>query len=323
MAAMPESALPSIVDLSLVPAHNLEMLLNDEISTWQQRFRWDFRPSADLLRRFAQSKSLAGFALQLGSELIGYTYYVFEEHKALIGDLYLRQDQATSHHETLLLTAVIHYLTLAAGIRRIESQLMTLPASSGSFLPFDRFVSRYDRLFMEVGRSDIVHLPTASTEFRVTFKPWGEKYQEEIARLVSAAYRGHIDSEINDQYRTIPGARQFLSNIIKFPGCGRFSAPASVVAIDQRTGHVCGVCLGSIIGTQSGHITQLCVLPAIRGARLGYELLRQTMTRFTELGCTTISLTVTRSNVDAIRLYESVGFTSQSTFPALVWEGFC
>ena len=322
MAAMPQPPLPSIVDLSRVSAESIELLLNEEISIWQQRFRWDFRSSADMLRRFVGARSLSGFGLQLGNELVGYTYHVFEGHKALIGDFYLRQDYVSPSSELILLNAIVQSLAMSSGIRRIESQLMMLPQVPVSALPFSRYLSRYDRLFMEASGSVASALQPASTEFRVSLVPWREKHQEEIAHLVSAAYRGHVDSEINDQYRTIPGARQFLANIIKFPGCGRFSPTASVVAIDERTGRVCGVCLGSIIAPQAGHVTQLCVLPAIRGARLGYELLRQTMVRFAELGCATVSLTVTASNVDAIRLYESVGYRSRATFPALVWEGF-
>jgi ribosomal protein S18 acetylase RimI-like enzyme len=131
-----------------------------------------------------------------------------------------------------------------------------------------------------------------------------------------------VDSEINDQYRTVPGARHFLTNIIKYPGCGNFSADASTVALDERTGRVCGACLTSLISGSAGHITQLCILPAIRGQHLGYELLRRSLARLADLGCTTVSLTVTCTNVGAIRLYESVGFRPHSTFPALVWEGF-
>jgi ribosomal protein S18 acetylase RimI-like enzyme len=77
-----------------------------------------------------------------------------------------------------------------------------------------------------------------------------------------------------------------------------------------------------LVAGDSGHVTQLCILPGIRGARLGYELMRQSLVRLVELGCTTVSLTVTCSNVDAIRLYESAGFQTRASFPALVWEGF-
>ena len=41
-----------------------------------------------------------------------------------------------------------------------------------------------------------------------------------------------------------------------------------------------------------------------------------------ELGCETVSLTVTCTNIDAVRLYERVGFHARSAFPALVWEDF-
>ena len=319
---MPELPLCEVVDLTTVSAESLDPLLNEEVAAWERRFHWDFRPSADLLRRFAHARSLSGFALRSATETLGYVYHVFEGHKALIGDFYLRDAYARSFDEMLLLSAVVQSLSLTPGIRRVESQLMMLHPTPTSSLPFTRFLNRYDRLFMEIGVAAIRQLPPASVAFRVSVVPWREKYREEIARLVSAAYRGHIDSEINDQYRTVPGARQFLSNITKFPGCGRFSPFASVVAIDEHTGRICGVCLGSLIAPNSGHVTQLCVLPAVRGARLGYQLLRESLLRFLELSCRSVSLTVTESNVDAVRLYESVGFQSQTSFPALVWEGF-
>jgi ribosomal protein S18 acetylase RimI-like enzyme len=64
------------------------------------------------------------------------------------------------------------------------------------------------------------------------------------------------------------------------------------------------------------------VLPALRGAHLGYELLRESLGRLGQLGCKTTSLTVTCSNADAIRLYQSMGFRIEATFPALVWQGW-
>jgi ribosomal protein S18 acetylase RimI-like enzyme len=109
-------------------------------------------------------------------------------------------------------------------------------------------------------------------------------------------------------------------NIIQYPGCGRFSPKASVVALDAGTGKVCGVCLASMVSETAGHVTQLCILPGVRGAHLGYELLRQSLTHLVGLGCSSVSLTVTCSNLEAIRLYESVGFRPVSTFPALVWQ---
>lgn len=322
MAARLEASLPELIELPKVTVGDLDPLLVEEITTWQQRFSWDFRPSAELLRRFLQIRSLYGYALASGSRIIGYAYQVCEGRKGLIGDFYLLREFACPSYEMLLLGAIVEALMRTPGTRRIESQLMMLHTPIAQPLPFAEHVRRHDRYFMEIDAGIAGRLASAAPDFRVTFLPWGERYQEEIAHLVAAAYRGHVDSDINDQYRTIPGARHFLMNIIKFPGCGNFFPAASVVGIDDSSGRVCGVCLASMVSPTSGHVTQLCVLPATRKARLGYELLRICLLRLIQAGCTSVSLTVTCTNVDAIRLYESIGFRTQTTFPALVWDGF-
>lgn len=322
MAALADAPLPDLVELPNLTVADLDPLLNEEIAVWERRFCWDFRPSAGLLRRFLQIHSLSGYALRLNRQVIGYAYHVCEGHKGLIGDFYVRAEHAGSANETMLLGAVVQGLMLAPGVRRIESQLMLLQSRLAQAPPFNRYLKRHDRYFMEMDSDSALKLPLRASGVRATFLPWAERFQEEIAHLVAASYKGHVDSEINDQYRTIPGARHFLINIVKFPGCGQFSPAASLVAIDGRTGRICGACLASLVSATSGHVTQLCVLPALRGARLGYELLRQCLVRLTGLGCTSMSLTVTSSNLDAIRLYEGAGFHSRSVFPACVWDGF-
>jgi len=322
MSARPDVRFSEIVELSTLTTNDLDSLFEEEIRVWEERFHWDFRASAELLRRFIQVRSLYGYALIDGKAVIGYTYYVCEGRKGLIGDFFVRQEHATAPNEMMLLGATVQGLMLISGIKRIESQLMMLHMPLRQQLPFTRYLTRHDRLFMEVNRSAITRLQPGEPKPGINFCPYSERLSEELAHLVSASYRGHVDSEINDQYRSIPGARHFLTNIVRFPGCGNFSPAASTLAIDQRSGRVCGACLASSVSLHSGHVTQLCVLPAIRGTRLGYELLRRTLFNMANAGCANVSLTVTTSNLAAIRLYESVGFKTHSSFPALVWEGF-
>jgi ribosomal protein S18 acetylase RimI-like enzyme len=322
MAALVEPHWGDVVELPKLGGTDLDELLAEEIEVWRERFAWDFRPSADLLRRYMQIHSLYGFALVRDSKITGYSYQVCEGRKGLIGDFFIRRQFAGPASELRLLQATVFALTGNPGIRRIESQLMMLAAGPEVRLPVNEHLKRYDRFFMDIRSFHARRLHVLNTEVRAAYVPWAEKYQEEIAHLVTAAYRGHVDSEINDQYRTIPGARQFLTNIIRFPGCGNFFPSASVVALDDHTGRVCGACLASLVSAASGHITQLCVLPGVRKARLGYELLRRSLLHLCDAGCESISLTVTGSNVAATRLYESVGFRTKAVFPALVWEGF-
>lgn len=322
MAAQSEALLPEIEDLRRASIAELDLLLEEEARLWDSEFAWDFRPSADLVRRFVQMQSLSGFVLRMGRELIGYAYHVFEDHKGLIGDFYVRPGPHSGAYEMLLLSAVIQNLMQTPGVRRIESQLLLSRASQALPPPFERYASRYDRQFMVIRHNTIRRLTPKAPTFRVRLVPWNDRLHEEVAHLIAGAYRGHVDSEINDQYRNIPGARRFLANIVRYPGCGRFSPSASIVAIDEGTGRVCGVCLASLVSQSSGHITQLCTLPAVRGTRLGYELLRRSLMEILNLSCSMASLTVTGTNTEAIRLYESVGFRHHATFPALVWENF-
>jgi ribosomal protein S18 acetylase RimI-like enzyme len=322
MAAHKEAWLPEVEDLRQVPASDLDRLLEEEARLWDAEYSWDFRPSADLVRRFVQMQSLSGYALRQGHELIGYGYQVFEDRKGLIGDFYVRPGPNSTSESMLLLGAIVQNLMRTPGVRRIESQLLLARVPTDLALPFDRYALRHDRKFMMVGSEAIRRLSPQPISFQAKLVPWSDRYQEDAAHLISAAYRGHVDSEINDQYRTIPGARRFLTNIVKYPGCGRFSPSASIVAIDEGSGRVCGMCLASLVSANSGHVTQICTLPGVRGSRLGYELLRRCLIEIINQGCTMVSLTVTCSNVEAIRLYESVGFLQHSTFPALVWEDF-
>lgn len=321
MAALPEAPRLEIVDLTQVTAQQLAPLFQQELETWRRRFRWDFRASVDLLTRYIKMQSLYGYALKAGNRIAGYTYFVCEGRKGLIGDFFVTEEFGEPEYEGSLLNAAVSGLMRTSGVRRIECQLMLL-RSPDQLSPFRQYLSRHERLYMEIDARSIDALIEQRPEIEVTFVPWAERHGEEIAHLVSSSYKGHVDSKINDQYRSIPGARHFLTNIIRYPGCGVFSPASSVVAIDRRTGRICGVCLTSHVSERAGHVTQLCILPAIRGARLGYELIRRGLQLLVKSGCQTISLTVTCSNTHAIRLYQSLGFSIQCSFPAMVWEGF-
>jgi ribosomal protein S18 acetylase RimI-like enzyme len=322
MAARLEATFPEIVELNSLTVAELAPLMEEEIIEWRRYFDWDFRPSADLLRRFLNLRSLFGYALRVGRTVVGYSYHVCEGHKGLIGDFYLQRDYADPSNEMMLLGAEVQGLMLAPGVKRIESQLLLLNAPPAQTLPFNRYLTRHERYFMEVRRAQVLALNPRNPAADVTILPWSEALKEETAHLMVDSYRGHVDADINDQYRTVPGARHFLMNIIQYPGCGHFSTKASLVAVDKKTGRVCGASLASMVSETSGHVTQLCVSPEAKGTGLGYELLRQSMLKLNTLGCQSISLTVTAANVEALRLYESVGFTVNSLFPALVWEGF-
>jgi ribosomal protein S18 acetylase RimI-like enzyme len=311
---------PEIVDLRELRAHDLEPLLSEEIDTWGSALDWDFGKSADLVRRFVDLRALSGYALLQGREVIGYSYFVLEDHKGLIGDLYVLQDSRTAGLEVQLLGAVLGEMMGTPHLARIESQLMMVANMPAHAMPGARFLSTYLRDFMTADLARAV-LPQARVRNRVYIEKWEEQFHEPAAQLIASAYLGHVDSYINDQYRSAAGARRFLFNIVQYPGCGTFFRPASFVAFDLE-GRLCGLCLTSVVAEGIGHITQICVGNWVRGTGVGYELLRQSLTGLRESGCSKVSLTVTTSNRDAIHLYRRIGFVTARQFSAYVWEGF-
>ena len=185
------------------------------------------------------------------------------------------------------------------GTRRVEAQLMMLSSPLSRTMPNPRWCRAFPRKFFEVSLDTIRALPPR--ELKVAILPWSEGRQEDAARLIAAAYTGHVDSHINDQYRSASGARRFLTNIVQYPGCGTFFAPAACVAVPATGRGLFGVCLTSLVASDVGHITQICVAPAFRGTGLGYELLRRSLVALADHGCRTVSLTVTTSNASALR----------------------
>jgi ribosomal protein S18 acetylase RimI-like enzyme len=321
MAAEPLAQIPELVDLWQVRAQDLNALLEEETADWRRELSWDFQASADLVRRFVDVRALNGYALMIGDEPAGYSYFVCEEHKGLVGDLYVRERFRSSEHEHLLLRAVVDHLMRTRYVHRIESQLMLARSLRVRYLPGAGFQRSYQRNFMMFEAQLARRLPPKRLD-NVVLDRWGERRQDETAQLIASAYRGHIDSEINDQYRSPAGARRFLFNIVQYPGCGNFYPPAAWIALHRETGRLCGVSLTSMVAPDVGHITQICVGPGAKGQGVGYELLRQSLCAFAEAGAVKVSLTVTTANVEAVRLYESVGFHVVRQFPALVWEGF-
>src|SRR6266851_5469802 len=303
MAALPDSRTDPVVELRRVPVEHLAPILDEETAAWRAELDWDFRPSADLVRRFVHMQALNGFALMHGPSPIGYSYYVCEESKGLIGDLYVMRDHRTPENENALLQAVLDATWRTPGVRRIEAQLMMLSSPLDRVVPHQNRFRSYPRYFLEADLAPIASLPERQLA-GIAISPWSEHRQDETARLIAAAYQGHIDSQINDQYRSPGGARRFLMNIVQYPGCGTFFAPASFAATDVKDRQLRGVSLASLVASDVGHITQVCVAPARKGTGLGYELLRRSLAALAAHGCRSVSLTVTASNAAAVRLYD-------------------
>ncbi|HEX4134938.1 MAG TPA: GNAT family N-acetyltransferase [Bryobacteraceae bacterium] len=323
MAALidPMASTLDIVELRHLTGRELDPLLLEETVEWQRELDWDFSRSADLVRQFADMRALNGYALLDHGEVVGYGYSVLEDQRGLIGDLYLRPPWRNGANEVRLFRTILDALIATPSVWRIESQLMLVIPSIGYALAKERPVKLQERMLMKLDASSPSFHSAGAALRRFYIEPWADHHHEMAATVISLAYGEHIDSQINEQYRTVPGARRFLYNIVQFPGCGVFFRPGSFVAFDAATGWMAGIVLVSFIGDEVGHITQLCVTPRAQGNGLGYELLREAVNTLRMHGARRISLTVTKANTEAIELYHRCGFQDVRDFLSYVWEG--
>ncbi|HYP13261.1 MAG TPA: GNAT family N-acetyltransferase, partial [Bryobacteraceae bacterium] len=206
-------------------------------------------------------------------------------------------------------------------LKRIEAQLMMMKGPFERHLPLSAFSQVYPRILMLFDLAAIGELQPGRAASAIKIVPWSESRHEEAALLIAASYQGHIDSSINDQYRSYSGAKRFISNIVQYPGCGSFFEGGSLLAED-KTGHLCGLVLSSMVASDVGHITQICVAPELTGKGIGYEIMRAALLRLAANRCERASLTVTASNAVAIQLYQNMGFRATRRFAAYVWDGF-
>lgn len=307
-----------IVDLRQLHSRSLEGLFQEEAQHWMQELRWDYRPSLDLVRKFIDSRALGGYAASDNGRMTGYGFYVLEDHKGLIGGLYVSPQYAQAPITERLLSEMLTTLRATPRLERIEAQLMPF----GTELD-PHFLSQYFRLHMRqfmLLRLDEAKLSGAPVSQGLRLDPWKDRALESAARLIQLAYADHVDSQINDQYRTEAGSLKFLRNIVLLPGCGQFMQEASFLARPATGDKPVGMVLTSTVAPGVGHTTQVCVMPGHQHHGIGRLLMERSIEALRQRGYESLSLTVTASNRRAVELYERLGFRTVKTFAAGVWQ---
>ena len=313
-----------ILDLRHFSSSDLRRLLDEEVELWGALLSWDYRGSTDMILRYVDAKILPGYAAVERGSIAGYCFFVYEGSKGVIGDLYVsRTRHDTREIETKLLQHVIETLQESPGVHRIEAQLLTHLTGELAAPFLSNGFQRHRRLFLELqlAGDGAPPFPPVRPLKDTPIRRWTEHDYQSAASVITAAYRSHIDSEINDQYRTNAGSMRFLNNIVRFPGCGVFDNESSFVAIHKPSGALIGLILCSRIRHDVGHVTQVCLLPEHRGAGIGENLMLASYNALRSRGLTQLSLTVTEANRNAVELYRRIGFQEERVFDAFVWEG--
>ncbi|HVP55241.1 MAG TPA: GNAT family N-acetyltransferase [Candidatus Eisenbacteria bacterium] len=312
-----------ILDLRHFSSADLRPLLDEEVKMWGEMLAWDYRSSSEMILRYVDAKILPGYAAVERGSLVGYGFFVYEGSKGVIGDLFVSPLRADAHAvEVRLLEHIIETLQQSPGVHRVEAQLLTHQTGELAEPFMANGFQRFRRLFLclDLSRHGAKTQPGAVPVSGIQIRRWTENDYQPAAGIITASYRAHIDSEINDQYRTGAGSMRFLNNIVRFPGCGVFDADASFVAVHQPTNALIGLILCSRVRSDVGHVTQVCLLREHRGKGLGEGLLACTCDVLRRRNFKLLTLTVTEANHRAVDLYRKLGYEARRVFDAFVWE---
>jgi ribosomal protein S18 acetylase RimI-like enzyme len=307
----------NIVDLRQATVRQLEPLLLEEGHHWRDELHWDYRGALDLIKRFLDAHALSGCVAFHNGTAVGYSFYVLEEHKGLIGGLYVSPSREQEPIGRRLLDEMLFNMRALPHLNRIEAQLMPFggPVDDALREQGFRLYTRQFMLFDLLKKSEA--MPSTNSGLRID--RWNDRFFEPCAKLIYLAYANHVDGDINDQYRSRNGALRFLKNIILLPGCGQFLPSASFVLRHPGSDDLAGAVLTSEVSPGIGHTTQICVQPGFQGHGLGRMLMLAAADALRAHKFRELTLTVTSENRAAVHLYERLGFSTIKSFTAGVW----
>jgi ribosomal protein S18 acetylase RimI-like enzyme len=289
--------------------------MDEEEQAWRSELDWDYSAIRRILNSFIGRRALPGYAALYGDSAVGYTYFLIQKDRAVIGAVYATTPDAQVIADALLSLALTGLKDLR-NIRRIEAQLMPLSGVDLSGVFTSHGFQHYLRDYLELD------LTTFGAQTRdvtwVQIVPWDLRYMSLAAEVAFRSYQHEVDAVISEDYCSSAGCESYLRSLVEHPGCGIFLPNSSFVSLDVN-GAPCGFIITSQISSHSAMVPQISIAPSHQGIGLGTQLIVRALRGMREAGFKTVRLTVTRKNRRAYEWYTRLGFGPRRTFGAYVW----
>jgi ribosomal protein S18 acetylase RimI-like enzyme len=297
-------------DWRLASAEVVGGLLEAERQRWISTLHWDAQPAFDVLERSRQSGQAAGLlAYDADGRPSGFTHYFLHNRRLQIGGLVAESGEVTRQ----LLDDVLR--TPEAELAG-EVLCFAFPASTAleGALTRRRFdVTRYSYLQRALAPATVA-APSAAPAVAAQLRTWTEDDAVDTVRLFARAYAGSEAAKAFAPRGTLEEWAQYVAQIIKTPGCGRFLPAASVSVQHPADDRLRGLVLTTTLQRDTAHIAQLAVDPAYRRRGLARALVEDASRRAGAAGCWRVTLLVADDNTAARDLYASLGFEPVAHF---------
>ena len=295
----------------------LERLFDEECAEWIELLKWDYKGASMLVRDVARQRQLSGLVAVSGNTTVGFAYYLIEDRRCSIGDVYVSRPWRGMGIDRDMAEAVLDKIDQVGRVRRIESQCVGVGNHDADLLFQARGFERLERSYMlaEVASEDPSLAPTTD----VTIRHWKKTDFSQAVRVIHRSYHGTYDSRINSQYRTEQGCAELLTILTDHIWCGDFLPLVSRVAV-RPSGSIVGVLIASRVARGVAHIGQISVHPAHQGRGIGRRMIASAVAEFRNRGFKSASLAVTTANAGAFHLYQTCGFETIHTFPVFYRE---
>lgn len=295
----------------------LRPLMEDEERAWMSDLNWDYAPVLQILTSFIRQKLLPGYVAVADDVAVGYTYFLRNQDKGIIGTAYAMP--GIHAHEAIdeLLSLSISSLKDWPNVRRVEAQIMPFHNVNLTDSFKRHGFHHLRRYYLELNLCDLQEKVDLSSALRVI--PWDNRYLPQAAEIMFSSYKGQVDAEICDDYCSRTGCEGYLRSIMDTPGCGTFMPEVSLVGVDWQ-GTPCGFIFCCRIAPEAAIIPQIVVHPLYQGKRLGNALMHRALLRLQAFGFRSVSLTVTGDNIRAFDWYQKLGFVFKKEFGAYVWK---
>lgn len=297
-------------DWRLASAEVVGGLLEAERQRWISTLHWDAQPAFDLLERSRQSGQAAGLlAYGADGRPTGFTHYFLHNRRLQIGGLVADSGEVTRQ----LLDDVLR--TPEAELAG-EVLCFAFPASTAleGALSRRRFdVTRYSYLQRALAPVTAA-APSAAPAIASQLRTWTEDDAVDTVRLFARAYAGSEAAKAFAPRGTLEEWAQYVAQVIKTPGCGRFLPAASLSVQHPADDRLRGLVLTTALQRDTAHIAQLAVDPAYRRRGLARALLEEASRRAGAAGRWRVTLLVANDNTAALDLYASLGFEPVAHF---------